>query len=155
MEIHEDIKRKRSRIIRKKIRDDNYDSDKGDKTRLKSYKIPERFEKRFKIFMNEIATNYYYTSTFSDTYGLIDTKYFSIKCNAFSTYITDMNITTVEDVRHFISFLNTLIDYNPPLLSNWNKKDFEIHEENELTTNAVRKICNKYIRDRKIKKILK
>lgn len=150
--ITEDIKRKRSRNIRKKIRLN--DSNKGDITRLKSYKIPGRFEKRFKIFMNEIGTEYYYTSIFSDTYGLIDTKYFSIKCNAFVSYITDMNISTIEDVRYFLTFLNTLIDYKPPLLNNWNKKDFEIHEENELTTNAVKKICNKYIRNSKIKKVL-
>jgi len=153
MKVYEDINRKKKRNIRKNIR--NVVSINGDDSRLKSYKIPRRFEKRFKIFMNEVAVGYYYTSTFSDTHGVIDTKYFSIKCNAFCSYITDMNITTVEDVRHFLTFLNTLIDYKPPLLSNWNKKDFEIHEENELTTNAVRKICNKYIRDRKIKKILK
>jgi hypothetical protein len=155
MKIHEDIKRKRSRIIRKDIRDNKGDYDKGDNTRIKSYNIPKRFEKRFKIFMKEVATNYYYTSMFSDTYGLIDTKYFSIKCNAFTSYITNLNIDTISDVKHFLDFLNSVIVYRPPLLNNWNKKDFEIHEENELTSKAVGKICNKYIRNSKIKKVLK
>jgi hypothetical protein len=148
---HEEIIKGSKRIIREEARLTVYDD--GDLKRMNFYNIPESLRKRFFIFSAEISSGFFYQSTFSNN-SIVDSRYYSIKCNAFSEYISNINIQTIREKKEFLNFLDEVICYEPPLLRKWEKNADEILEENELTRIAISKICNEYIRNKKIKKIL-
>ena len=152
MNINE-ILRTSNTIIRQNSYNRKYED--VDNIRFKAYSIPTQYHKRFFIFMCEISKGFFYTSTFSKKHGIVECKYFSLKCNAFKNYITDINIETIHETKEFLNFLQEIIDIFPDSVMNWKKEVEEIVEENYNIKKEVDKICNKYIRNNKIKKILK
>jgi hypothetical protein len=139
-------------MIRESARNCEYES--GDVTRMESYGIPDEYRKRFYIFSNEISTGYYYQSTFHKG-KILHSEYFSIKCKAFKKYVDVMNIETISDIKHFLNFLDDIITIKPDTLENWDKDGDIIVQENDFVNKEVTKICNRYIRQKKIKNILK